>query len=333
MKNKFLFLIILLQTISYGQVVGTPYIALIDNRPLLDKIGENPSFAFSTRKLRESYTGFAVRIRRSSDNAEADVAFDLDNIVSDNSSVTIAVAGSSGLAVGNTLTLASFRNENSLYVSVWYDQGTNGFDALQPITSIQPEFSMASAGTINQYPSLLFTGLSNPKSVIVNQPMQVLLGNVTDGMGLRGTLGFIAKTTSNSNQFSLGYSTGSVRWSSHLNWSDGNCYVDMGDSNDIYRRFSNNTRLNIYKQYLFIRSNNTKTMRVSSASQGYNVVVNLNSGISGGAFGIGNSVVTPTASNIGFSGNIPELILFPEPLTLEKFIVLEYNQISFWGAY
>jgi hypothetical protein len=335
MKNLFLVLILFVSTISNAQFVGTPYITPPAElqRLILDQVGVTPSFAFSTRKLREGYTGFALRIRRSTDNAQADVAFDTNNVVSDNSILTVAVAGG-GLAVGNTLTLASFRSGSTLFVTIWYDQGTNGFNGAQNTTSIQPEFRLGVAGATSQYASLVFSGLSNPQSVIVNQPMQVLLGNVTANMGLSGTLGIIARTTSNSNQFSFGYSTGEIRWSAHMNWSDGNCYVDLGDARDMNRFFANGTRLNAYKQYLFIRGNATKTMRVSGLSpQGNNLPVNLNSGLSGGSFGIGNAVITPTASPIGFSGNIPEFILFPEPLTVAQYSLLENNQILFWGAF
>ena len=115
------------------QFVGTPYITP-DTRPILDQLGVTPSFAFSTRKLREGYTGFALRVRRSTDNAQADVAFDNTSIVSDNSIVTVAVAGG-GLAVGNTLTLASFRSGNTLFVSIWYDQGANGYHGVQATTA------------------------------------------------------------------------------------------------------------------------------------------------------------------------------------------------------
>jgi hypothetical protein len=334
MKKSIVLLFIVFQSFVQAQVVGTPYVTppVELQRLILDQVGVTPSFAFSTRKLREGYTGFALRIRRSTDNAEADVAFDINNVVSDNSTLTVAVAGG-GLVVGNTLTLASFRSGSTLFVTIWYDQSTNGFNGVQATLARQPVFSLGVAGLSNQYASLVFSGLSNPQSVIVNQPMQVLLGNVTSGMGLRGTMGLIARPTSNSSQFSFGYSTGAVRWSAHMNWVDGNCYVDLGDASDINRSFVNGSRLNVYKQYLFIRGNTTKTMRVSGLSQGNNLTVNLNSGLSGGSFGVGNAVVTPTVSPIGFSGNIPEFILFPEPLTVAQYGLFENNQISFWGSF
>lgn len=318
--------------VTNAQFVGTPYIVALDSRPLLDQVNVSPSFAFSTRKLREDYTGFAIRIRRSSDNAQGDVAFDSNNVVSDESIVTLTDPATSGLSAGSTLTLSDFRGGvgATFYVSIWYDQGTNGYNAIQNTTSIQPVLSIGSAGAGNQYASLLFSGASNPRSVIVNQPMEVLLGNVTAGKGLRGTLSMIAKTTANSNQNSFGYSIGQIRWSMHMNWSDGNCYVDLGDASDINRSFTNGSRVNLYKQYLFMRANATKTMRVSAVSQANNAAQNLNSGLSGGSFGIGHSVAA--SSTIGFSGNVPEFILYPEPLSVAQYSSLENNQITFWGA-
>ncbi len=321
---------------SNAQVVGTPYIIPIETRPVLDQVGVTPSFAFSTRKLRETYTGFAVRIRRSSDNAQADVAFDDNNLVSNTSIVTLTAAGTSGLSIGTTSTLSDFRGGvgATFYVSIWYDQGTNGYNALQTTTTIQPILSIGSAGSSNQYASLSFSGLTNPQSVNVNQTMQTLLGTTLAGAGLRGTLAVIAKTTSNSNQFSFGYSSGQIRWAAHMNWSDGNCYVDLGNAGDNNRSFANGSRLNLYKQYLFIRYATAKTMRVSATNQGTNLAqgnAGNNAGLTGGSFGIGNAVAVPV-NTIGFSGNIPEFILYPEPLTVTQYSLLENNQITFWGA-
>lgn len=335
MKKIILYTIVLIQLSVNAQFVGTPYIMPIESRPILDQVGVTPSFAFSTRKLREDYAGFALRIRRSSDNAEADVAFDDTNVVSNASIVTLTAVGTSSLSLGTTSTLSDFRGGvgATFYVSIWYDQGGNGYNALQTTTTTQPILSIGSAGSNTQYASLSFSGLSNPKSVIVNQTMETLLGNVTTGMGLRATLSMIAKTASNSEQNSFGYSTGGVRWSCHMNWSNGFCYVDLGNASDANRSFDNSSRVNVYKQYLFIRANTTKTMRVSASSQVNNAAVSYNTGLSGGSFGIGNSVISPTPSAIGFSGNIPEFILFPEPLSQSQYGLLENNQISFWGAY
>jgi hypothetical protein len=94
---------------------------------LLDDL--NTSAAYSLRKLRTAYSGPAIRVRRSSDNAEADIGFtasgDLD-----------------------TVTLLAFlRNFNfqippttfNGFVTIWYDQLGNGRNATQTDPTRQPQ--------------------------------------------------------------------------------------------------------------------------------------------------------------------------------------------------
>ena len=278
-----------------------------------------------------------MRIRRSIDNAQADVAFDTNNVVSDNSTVTVAAAGG-GLAVGNTLTLASFRSGRTLFVSTWYDQGVNGFHGTQSNTARQAVFSLNVIGPSNQYASLVFTGTAK-HNVTVNQTLPVLLGS-----GLRGSVMMIARVQDGfSTNNSFGHSDSAdnnKRWSAHMNWPDGanQMYTDFASSFDINRSFLNNTSIGLYanKQYTLIRNTASKTIRVSgidrnSSSQNYQSL----SWSAGSTFGVGlttGSLDTGFNQN-GFTGNIPEFILFPEPLTAVQYGLIENNQISFWGAY
>ena len=338
MKNLFLVLILFVSTISNAQFVGTPYITPPAElqRLILDQVGVTPSFAFSTRKLREGYTGFALRIRRSTDNAQADVAFDTNNVVSDNSTLTVAVAGG-GLDIGNTLTLASFRSGSTLFVTIWYDQGSNGYNGTQSTTSRQPVFSLGVAGPANQYASLVFTGTSK-HNVTVNQTMPVLLGN-----GLRGSVMMLARikagvTTNNS----FGHSDiadNNRRWSAHMNWpSDNNMYTDLGFTTDGTRSFLNNATVGFdrNKQYTIVRNTTNKIVRVSGINRNsINQSVQSVTWSAGSTFGVGlttGSLDTDFNQN-GFTGNIPEFILFPEPLSQSQYSTLENNQILFWGAF
>ena len=95
-----------------AQTVGTPYIVPVDTRPLLDQVGLTPSFAFSTRKLREAYNGPALRLRRATDNSQVDVAFDATGVISSSSIVTLVVAGTSGATLGTTATLSAYQGAN-----------------------------------------------------------------------------------------------------------------------------------------------------------------------------------------------------------------------------
>lgn len=307
----------------------------INKQYVLDMIAQNPSFAFSSRKLRIGYTGFAIRLRRSVDNAQADVLFDNNNVISDNSLVKIAVVGTSGLTLDSNQTLASFRSGRTLFVTIWYDQSTNGYNGVQTTIERQPVYSMGVAGLTNEYPSLVFTGTSQ-HNVTVNQTLPVLLGS-----GLRGSVVMVGKVlagvTSNN---SFGYSDivdNGRRWSGHMNWPSDNksMFTDLG-SQEGFRNFINDESvgLYVYKQYTIVRSTNSKTVRVSGIDKN-NITLTLTSRTwsANSSFGVG--ITTGSLDNLGqngFTGNIPEFILFPEPLTPGQYNSIEFNQMKFWGA-
>lgn len=103
--------------------------------------------AYSLRKLRNTYVGPAIRVRRSSDNAEEDIYFD----------------STGGL---NTSQLYGFcLGTNNGFVTTWYDQSGNGRNATQSTASNQPQ--IVSSGTIvlsEGYPAINF----NPAATLGN---------------------------------------------------------------------------------------------------------------------------------------------------------------------
>lgn len=341
MKNiKYLWIVFMISINSFtGWSQSLPMNRYSVNKNyIIDLIAQKPSFAFSSRKLSRDYAGFALRVRRSGDNAEADLSFDVNEVVSDNSTAKIAVAGTSGLIVGSTTTLASFRSGKTMNVSIWYDQGLNGYHGVQATLTRQPVYSMGVAGATNQYPSLVFTGTSK-HNVTVNQTLPTLLGS-----GLRGSVMMIGKilasTTTNNSFGHSDNSDNNKRWSAHMNWpSDNNMYTDLGDSYGASRNFLNDATLgfNKYKQYTITRSTTNKTVRVSGVMKNNNVALSLQTVTwsAGTTFGVGlttGSLDTGFNQN-GFTGNIPEFILFPEALTPGQYNLIELNQLSFWGAY
>jgi Alpha-L-arabinofuranosidase B, catalytic len=78
-------------------------------------------------RLRSAYTGSLLRIRRSNDNAEADIGYGSDNLV-DQAAITTHCGANSG------------------FVTKVYDQSGNGRDVSQATTTAQP--SIVNAGTI-----------------------------------------------------------------------------------------------------------------------------------------------------------------------------------------
>jgi hypothetical protein len=83
--------------------------------------------AYSVRLLRQAYSGAALRVRRSSDNTETDIGF-LDN------------------GDLNTAGLTAFCGAGNGFVTTWYDQTTNGKNAVQASTTAQPQ--IVSSGSL-----------------------------------------------------------------------------------------------------------------------------------------------------------------------------------------
>jgi hypothetical protein len=110
---------------------------------ILDKYN-GAAAAYSLRKLSNNYNGPAIRVRRSSDNAEQDIMFN----------------GNGNLDESN---LIAFVGANSGFVSIWYDQsGNSNRDATQTTQAEQPR--IVNAGVIdrlNGNPCFIFDGIND----------------------------------------------------------------------------------------------------------------------------------------------------------------------------
>ena len=104
-----------------------PYTAVIGGViPLLDTYG-SAAAAYSVRKLRTLYTGNAIRVRRSSDNTEQDIGFDINGNL-------------------NESALTTFVGANNGFVTTWYDQSGNSHNLAQSTALNQPQ--IVSSGTV-----------------------------------------------------------------------------------------------------------------------------------------------------------------------------------------
>jgi hypothetical protein len=98
----------------------------------------NAAAAYSLRKLSSTYLGFAVRVRRSSDNTEQNIEF-------------------SGTQL-NVSELLAFCGAGDGFVTTWYDQSGNGRNATQETAANQPQ--IVSSGNVileNGIPTVSFT--------------------------------------------------------------------------------------------------------------------------------------------------------------------------------
>lgn len=142
MKMIILVIPLLITLHSEGQIINAsqPYRPQVASCSYLLDQYSGAAAAYSLRKLDCDYTGYAIRVRRSSDNSEQDIGFtsngDLD-----------------------TAALKTFVSTNSGYVVTWYDQSGNGRHGAQTTTTRQPK--IISGGIVvreGSKPSIYYEG-------------------------------------------------------------------------------------------------------------------------------------------------------------------------------
>jgi hypothetical protein len=167
------------------------FVGLLDTYP-------NAAAAYSVRKLRAAYTGSAIKVRRSSDNTEQDIAF---------------------TALGNldTSSLTSFCSGTNGFVTTWYDQSGNSNNAVQTTAANQPQIvSSGSVINVNSKPSLLSDGTNDSFTIT---SISTLLTNYTlFNVGKRSAAGVKY----------FGMAGGTSPGQGHLFWSDNKFYFQKG---------------------------------------------------------------------------------------------------------
>jgi hypothetical protein len=122
---------------------GLPLATYLPPAPLLLDTYSGAAAAYSLRKLRELYFGAAIRVRRSSDNTEADIGFNVNDEL-------------------DTIALLAFCGAGNGFVKTWYDQSGNSYDATQITDASQPQ--IVSSGSVildNSKPTILFDGVND----------------------------------------------------------------------------------------------------------------------------------------------------------------------------
>ena len=121
---------------------GAPTNLLLDDYP-------GAAAAYSVRKLDKDYTGFAMEIRRASDNATQNIGF-----VGENLDVT---------------SINTFCSGTTCTVRTWYDQSGNGRNAVQATAANQPTiYTGGSVTLINGQPAVLWPNYTNGYSLVNN---------------------------------------------------------------------------------------------------------------------------------------------------------------------
>jgi len=172
--------------------------------PLLDTY-TGAEAAYSLKKVRTAYSGYAVRVRRSSDDAEQDIGF---------------------LSSGefDTTSLKTFVGANNGFVTTWYDQSGNTRDITQATSGNQPK--VVTSGVVERAgtkPTVLFTAASSN---------YLTGGDILDFIGLNMNVFTVAK---------LGSAASGSLYAKSLAGTAANRYYLAKDGGNLDSRIQDNT--------------------------------------------------------------------------------------------
>jgi hypothetical protein len=145
---------------------------------LLLDLYPNAAVAYSLRKLRTAYTGNAIRVRRSSDNAEQDFAFSGNDL--------------------DTAALLTFCGVGNGFIITWYDQSTNANNSTQTTPTSQAQ--IVSSGNL-----ILSTFTSKITTTWTDDRYDLTTGISPNTRYL--SLNVVNRTATNNDFYSLGTAT------------------------------------------------------------------------------------------------------------------------------
>ena len=177
-------------------------VVLNSKKYALDLISAVIAAAYSLRRLYASYTGAAIRVRRSSDNAERDIGFVGEYL--------------------DVLALLVFVGNGSGFVTTWYDQSGNGRHATQTTPGSQPRIvNNGVVETKNGRPALVVSGQQFMLSTltvaqsVAESVLTTLSAVFQSSQGVQGVL------------VSAQFLAGDNAYNIHAPWEDGNTYFDV----------------------------------------------------------------------------------------------------------
>lgn len=137
---------------------------------LLDQLTTAPAAAYGLRKLKSTYAGSAIRIRRSSDNTEQDIGFTGSNL--------------------NTASISSFVGSSDAYVTTLYDQSGNAKHLTQATNNSQPILVLAGTlQTQNSLPAIYSGDFGSRISSLSTAATALAIGGTAATMAMVATRG------------------------------------------------------------------------------------------------------------------------------------------------
>jgi hypothetical protein len=185
-----------------------PFVGLLDLYP-------NAAAAYSLRKLRDAYTGSAVRIRRSSDNAESDIGFVNNEF--------------------DTAAAQAFCGAGNGFITTWYDQAIGSNNAIQSTAANQPQIIVSGSLVLfeNKY-GISFDGAGDILNItnLDSTPLESIFIANTPGSNVAGAI-------ANATSVYLAISSVDVRYRTQFLNTLQTVTTDLGGALNSFNRSSN----------------------------------------------------------------------------------------------
>lgn len=291
--------------------------------PVLDNVSSQPYFAYSLRQLKSTYTGPAIQVRRSSDNATSNIGFDSNGNL-------------------DTAALTTFCGANSCFVSIWYDQSGNNLNQSQATIARQP--MIVNAGnivTFNGKPAINFASASLQYLTYIQTPgtsfLSTTTGNTVVGVFNTGPRsGAVGGALISESSTALNNPT--VEWIAAYNGFAGTNNNWLFFRNDNAANFTDWTTTalahnSLNNHYVLSLSTTTATQDWRDYLNGTAVATNTSSASITGPFTFTNLSVgayVRASVNQYYNGTTTELIGFKSVLSSSDRSSLTYNQSEYY---
>jgi hypothetical protein len=224
--------------IGWGDIHAKSYAGLTDivgvqaTSLLLDTY-TGATVAYSLRRLRTAYTGNAIRVRRSSDNAEQDFGF-VSNVL-------------------DTASLLTFCGAGNGFITTWYDQSGNANNATQATAASQAQ--IVSSGAVITDPNTskisttwssdfyTFTGVAVTQTMLMSAVVnRTLTNNALAPLGTTSTNPYLFSWSTTGNIVSRIGATATTHESTNTTVG---AYIlsALRDGADVVKAFRNTTAL------------------------------------------------------------------------------------------
>lgn len=247
------------------------------NTPLLDTY-TGAAAAYSLRKLRTAYSGSAIRVRRSNDNAETDIGFNVFGEL-------------------DTVSLAAHCGSNDGFVKTWYDQSGNTNDATQTSTGSQPKIYDGTTGVVtdNGKPAITFSNTT---------------GNMSGYTPADGHISFFM--AANNTDTSASHAFGTQQWSGT---SNGNWFIGCQTT---FRFFTHpgtsSITATITQGQMFLGS----AFQISGNKSIFSDGSAGGTATGADTSWTGSGLISNTTSSRGFTGTISEMIIYESDQTSNR---------------